>query len=313
MYMNSTLESVLRNYMIAYWLRPETAIWRTCDWMALKDFSFREPMAELACGDGLNSYIMLGGNLPFEWDDSLQVRNVSPEEYFDGVDIYDYSSEDAVIPVEVPTPPLRYALGVDWKPNLLKKAALMKTHDALHVADLNDKLFMPDESFMTVFSNSLYWVKNIDQLVAEIYRLLKPGGRLITLLVNSNMRKNMVIEKYFETKCRIFKYLDRGRHLHYEQPLEESEWKKIFTKAGFQISSWKGAISTRLVAIQEVGLRPIAPVIINMAQKLSRQDMIEIKHQWISYFEYLSRPLFENWILDPSLESCYYAVELVKE
>ena len=131
------LEKKLRNYLCVYWLRPETAIWRVCDWLAIKDFSFEEPMLELACGDGINSYILLGGNPPLELDNSLSVKRVGHEEYFSGVDIYDDSTfRGRVGGLEIAPPPKIFDVGLDKKENLIEKAKLIRVHKEFVIHDM---------------------------------------------------------------------------------------------------------------------------------------------------------------------------------
>ena len=77
------LRKMLRKYLCIYWSRPETAIWRTCDWLATKHFEFERPMLDLACGDGLNSFVRVGNDPPLEIDDALSVKDVTPKEFFE--------------------------------------------------------------------------------------------------------------------------------------------------------------------------------------------------------------------------------------
>lgn len=65
----------LREYLNVYWLRPEVALWRTADALALSGFQFDGPSLDLGCGDGVNSYIAVGGDFPLEFDDFLSVKS----------------------------------------------------------------------------------------------------------------------------------------------------------------------------------------------------------------------------------------------
>jgi len=50
--MESTSE-FLENFLSIYWLRPETAIWRTLDAIQLSKITFEKPIIDIGCGDGI--------------------------------------------------------------------------------------------------------------------------------------------------------------------------------------------------------------------------------------------------------------------
>ena len=53
--------SILRELLNVYWLRPETALWRSIDIEIMKDFEIKGKSLDLACGDGILSFIRAGG------------------------------------------------------------------------------------------------------------------------------------------------------------------------------------------------------------------------------------------------------------
>jgi SAM-dependent methyltransferase len=68
-------------------------------------------------------------------------------------------------------------LGVDASPEMVRAA-----RDRGVVADVGDaeQLSYADKTFDAVFSNAaLHWVRNQDAMIAEIDRVLKPGGRFV--------------------------------------------------------------------------------------------------------------------------------------
>ena len=54
--------------MNAFWLRPETAMWREIDIRAMRSFKFSSPSFDLGCGDGLFSFIRAGGCFDWSFD-----------------------------------------------------------------------------------------------------------------------------------------------------------------------------------------------------------------------------------------------------
>jgi len=69
-------------------------------------------------------------------------------------------------------------LGIDNAPDMVVKARV--AHPDLMFAEI-DALELPyDGEFDTVFSNSVFhWIPNVDHLLSEIRRALKPGGKLV--------------------------------------------------------------------------------------------------------------------------------------
>lgn len=55
------MKEILKNFLNAYWLRPETALWRTLDVEAMRTFKVTSPSLDLGCGDGTFSFIRAGG------------------------------------------------------------------------------------------------------------------------------------------------------------------------------------------------------------------------------------------------------------
>jgi len=54
---------ILKDFLNIYWLRPETAVFRSIDAVVMKDFVFQSPSLDFGCGDGLFSFLRAGGNL----------------------------------------------------------------------------------------------------------------------------------------------------------------------------------------------------------------------------------------------------------
>ena len=54
-------QDYLMAFLNLYWLRPETALWRTLDCLALKDVEFHPPIIDIGCGDGVFSFTRAGG------------------------------------------------------------------------------------------------------------------------------------------------------------------------------------------------------------------------------------------------------------
>ena len=54
---------LLRRFLQVYWLRPENAFWMTLRSETLADCPIEQPALDIACGDGLFSFLHCGGGL----------------------------------------------------------------------------------------------------------------------------------------------------------------------------------------------------------------------------------------------------------
>lgn len=81
------MKEMLRKFLNAYWLRPETAMWRTLDVESMKNFDFISPSLDLGCGDGTFSFLRGGGEFLDNFDVFLDVDNL--DQFFENKDVYD--------------------------------------------------------------------------------------------------------------------------------------------------------------------------------------------------------------------------------
>jgi SAM-dependent methyltransferase len=304
--------TILRRYFSLYWLRPETALWRTMDWLAIRDVAWSGKTLSLCCGDGLNDYILMGGDPPIEMDDCMSVVEVSPKEFFDqGVDIYD-ASLSGDLPIVDP-PPRRFDIGLDWKASLIDKAKLVGAHDDLIVHDVNSRLPIRTETIDTIFSNSLYWISKVEEALLEVRRILRPEGKFIVILNQPNLDNYAIYNLYREYGYEWARVLDRGRHRHIKQKRTIDEWVTLFGSSGFSVIDIKPFLSRRLVEISEIGLRPLFPVLAKMANCLDQNTRNQIKREWIDYLMYVGLPLVQSRFLNDPLDDQTYVCITVEK
>src|SRR5262245_35718478 len=58
----------LKAYLHAFWLRPENALWMALRSMTLAEVAWPAPAVDLSCGDGVFSFLHLGGRLDPRFD-----------------------------------------------------------------------------------------------------------------------------------------------------------------------------------------------------------------------------------------------------
>ena len=178
--------NILESFLSVYWLRPETALWRTIDVLAMDSFIFESPSLDLGCGDGVFSFIRAGGRFDFGFDVFQSVTAL--ERYFENVDIYDNYDDSYMAPLIGKMPGYQIDMALDHKEALLKKAATLGLYRKMVCQDANQGLPLDEASFKTVFSNIIYWLDNPHAIIGEIARILTPDGRAILMLPNDTFQ-----------------------------------------------------------------------------------------------------------------------------
>jgi len=283
----------LREFLNVYWLRPENAIWRALNCKALEDVEFSEPSLDLSCGDGIFSFIAAGGE--FERTFDIFEGTGSLEEFYDDADIYD-AAPDSYQPEIRRRPDYTISVGTDWKPNLLAKADELDFYDELIEHDNNDPLPFDDDEFETVFSNSAYWVDEIDRHLREIERVLAPGGQAVLVLKTSDVHNFLdYVETNWEDQLGtdLIEMIDRGRRANKSHLHDEAGWTQQLENAGFDVVDKHYSVSWWHASMWDVGLRPVSPHLIRMASFLPPNERRQIKEDWIETWESLLDPFNE--------------------
>ena len=297
MKVNLTLEekkiAYLTQFMNIYWLRPETALWRTLDCMALQEIEFIPPIVDVGCGDGLFSFTRGGGELSPEYDMFVQTENL--ESFFDKVDIYNHFDETAISPVV--TKPMAYQidLGLDHKEALLKKAFSLGCYNEVKTCDINHSLPLQDAQYRTIFCNILYWLENYKNALKEFHRILTDDGQVILLVPNQTFRNYCIYQKLYvktgDPQWAWLNLLDRGRSENIKHCQSYEQWSTDFQEAGFSVVKHFQYLSKTVIEVWDIGLRPISPLLIEMANKLSGSDRLSIKNKWIDRLMQLTEPI----------------------
>ena len=220
----------LRRFLNCYWLRPENAFWMVLRSRVLAPFAFASQSIDISCGDGVFMFLHAGGAFDLSFDVFTSVGRL--DEVRDGhADMFDHIDERYRPAIAAQA---RWAIdvGTDCKQALLDKASRLGVYRRLLRHDNNDPLPFSDGAFATVYSNSVYWVANIDPFLREIRRITAPGGRVLLQV------KLDSISRYTLAGCRGIlgdRWLDiigRGRIESWPSLAGRATWEKRFAAAG---------------------------------------------------------------------------------
>lgn len=292
--MAGNMNSYLNQLLKIHWLRPETALWRSFDCMLMEkygDISGRS--VDLGCGDGTMSFIMAGGVVN-EYDVFMDVGEL--QNYNAGADIYNQNTN---IQLDTDLTRLRHTFewGVDHKDGLIDKAkrfAPFYRNSLVH--DLNKKLPFEDGYFDSAFSNILYWLDDMDKTLAEWRRVMKEQGKIFLFVPNANFKEKAWLY-YLAPHAgdkRYLNYFDRGYNALIHHCYGTAQWEGIFQKNGFNIVDHHLYLTNPVMDVWNVGTRPIAPLLINMASELSPENRASAKSEWVDYFARFFTPIIEG-------------------
>jgi len=292
--MARNINAYLTQLLKVHWLRPETALWRCFDCLLMEKYGeISACSADFGCGDGIMSFIMAGGALT-DYDVFMDVGQL--QNYNAGADIY---NQNAAIPLKRDINDLRYTYewGIDHKEGLINKAKrLSPFYKNTLIIDLNKKLPFPDNHFDSSFSNVLYWLDDIDTVLSEWQRVIKVGGKLFLFVPNVNFKEKAWL--YYSAphagENRYHNYFDRGYNALIHHCYDTSQWTALFKKKGFSIIDHHLYLTNPVIDIWNIGTRPIAPLLISMASKLSTENRETAKVEWIDYFSRFFSPIIEG-------------------
>ena len=285
----------LRRFLNAYWLRPENAVWMALRSEVLSQVPWVNPSVDLSCGDGVFSFLHAGG----VFDDRFDVFwGAAPQRTAGNhqADIFDYVDEH-YRPVVARGSDYRISVGTDLKPNLLTKAGLLDLYEELVVHDNNQPLPFDDGAFETVYCNSVYWTQNVDLFLSEMRRITAKGGKVV-LEVKLDSVLDYTLESFRPVLGeRFLEIIGRGRAATWPTIADRATWERRFAQAGLSITRAVPFVTRTHAHLWDVGLRPIAPLLVELANQVSPQTRADVKRRWVELFIELCTPF-----CDPAMD-----------
>lgn len=171
------------------------------------------------------------------------------------------------------------AIGIDPAFKSLKEAGQNKGYEHL-INCLGNQLPFKNTHFSTVFSNSvLEHIPNVDEVLGEINRVLKNGGKFYLSVPNSNFSLNLSVARFLDRfgwrkladfYRKIFNKI--SRHYHTDTP---EKWKERLNKSGFKVRAGWNYFSPTALRILEWG-------------------------HFFGFPNWFCKQLFKRWVLNPN-------------
>ncbi len=268
-------------------------MWMTLRSLALRQCKLRGVNVDLGCGDGVFSFLHFGGT--FDPDFDVFHATISSS-HKPNADMFDHMADD-YRPIILSSPTEAIGVGVDIKATMLAKANRLGFYDRLVEHDNNRPLPFDDDAFETVYCNTAYWVREIDQFLGELGRITRAGGSIILHVKLSSMQ-DFTLDAFRGVLGDVcLARLARGRLECWPTVADRATWESRFAAAGLTIEDATPFVTRTHAHIWDIGLRPFAPMLVKMAGGVSPETRASVKAEWTDVCLDLLAPL-----CDPSVD-----------
>ena len=217
---------LLRRFVQAYWLRPENAFWMTLRSIVLSRAAMATPGIDVACGDGIFTFLHCGGAFDPDFDVFQSVGHLD-RVHTEHADMFDHA-EETYEPTILASPRRNLSVGLDAKPALLRKADRLGLYEELVEHDGNRRLPFDDGRFQTVYCNAAYWIEEIDGFLKELRRILHSDGRVILQVKLDSMRRYNLQAHRDVLTDRFLDIIGRGRLDCWPSLTDQRTWEARF-------------------------------------------------------------------------------------
>ena len=282
-----------RTLLRALWLRPESALWYAHMLDAAHEFgahALPRPNLDFGCMDGLNSYVLLGGQPPFSFDvfDSIPADTHMHQRTSLADDYYDVPLKSS--PIFFPPVAYPFDLGVDWKQSHVDRSSRMGAHKTVKLVDRHDPLrAIATDSVMGIWAPNLYWMNDVDAILSEFRRVTREGGRILTIVPDSALLQHLIysLQPLFNEEW--LSSLDRGRYENASRSARSlSQWLDLFDQRGLRVVRNSMFLPVTINAIYEVGFRPMFTPLLALRAGLKSagsDSLLQVKQEWVSLID----------------------------
>lgn len=256
------------------WLRPENVIWDTISSHLIgQELIKAQNILEVGIGNGYFTFMTLGGRFKKEYD---WYFNVNTDDRTEDKDIYDHLNVYNIQHYIANGPGNRLKYAIDHKQNLLKQTEQLGFVDNLILQDANSRIDLRNVD--TIYCNIIYWLNDPIQLLMNFQEIINDKGKIILVFPNSEFYKYC---HSYGLKNNLQKLLNKGRaeNIIWHKDLADFE-KIIHEKTSLSIIRSQRYLCELTLSTWDIGLRPLSPQLIKMANNLVKAKRTEIKEEW---------------------------------
>lgn len=296
---------IFRELLTALWLRPESALWYSHMLSAARSLGVHalpSPSMEFGCMDGLNALVLLGGKVSADFDVFSDVRwshdahrkSTLASDYYDHVNIGSDDHWRRNTP-----PPSRFDWGLDWKESHLDKARRLRAHEQFVLWRPGQPMAMfEDDYFNGIWAPNLYWMDDVNGVLREFSRVTRPTGTIVTIVPDRRLLDHMLYPFASDFNKNWAQDLDRGRYENASRSASTYEdWRERIDAASLQITAHAPFIPAVIGEMYEVGFRPMFAALMNMYEKLKRNNpagLLHLKRTWMEAVDFYLAPFVDD-------------------
>ncbi len=317
-----THRDYFRRLLGALWLKPESALWYAHELHAvnaLLGHDFKGPSLEFGCMDGVNTFLLLGGEFEkafdvykeVRWTKTSHVWHSLEEDYFNTFDAE--SSDSSEVRVK---PTATFDVGLSWRKAHVVKAARLGVYKEVVEHDYKQPMTMfADGQFETIWAPNLYWVSGLETLLRDLRRTMAPTGRMVTVVPDTIQLSHLFYRFAAQTNPDWLKDLDRGRYANTAQQARTlPEWVDLFAKTGLRIRRREMFLPSLVAKVYDIGFRPMFPVFMNIYDTLKTKcpdELPAIKEHWMETAFHFMAPMCDlEWMDRMPMEKLWHVFEL---
>lgn len=317
------VKDIFRRLLTPLWLRPERALWDAHELYAVRRMlgRFERPALEYGCTEGVNTFVMLGGEFAPEYDDYGDLlqdggSEAGPRAAADA-DYFRRFRPEVQAAINTPAQ-ASFDVGVSWRQAHLEKSRRLSIYDQLHLIELNDAMTpLYPRRFRTVWSPNLYWSEpeRLEDVLFEHVKILDSDGRMLTIVPDRAQIEAELWSKLSFLPGDWRSAMDRNIAGNLTgNARSDAEWRTFFRRCGLEASDHAGFLPRLVGDIYQVGFRPMFPVFLQMYSLLkagSAEDFLDLKQHWIETIYHFMAPLADlRWQESEGYPTLWHLYEL---
>jgi SAM-dependent methyltransferase len=288
-----------------YYLRPENFVYSFLRSKACIDnFKFKnsDQTLDIGCGDGVFSFITYGGTFNKSFDVFYDINNKDIRKLFEFEtnDIYGDSSRIIRNKINIlNNPEFNLLYATDIMKASIKKAEELKIFKKIILHDSNKPFNLKSDSLDYIYTNSIYYVQDIETHLKELYRMIKPGGVIIAQVKTDKFKDVYPYNKgiFLDWSKKAVKLLDRNIYKSVIQNLKPlNYWHKMIRKYDFKIINTQNVCTKNQAQFWLYGMRYVSPFLIYLFNELDDEKRCSLKKDFINYTKPITSEILKDKI-----------------
>lgn len=279
-------DEFLKKYINVYWLRAENAIFSANLAVAIRNnisFNKNEKILEIACGDGIFSFLAFGGDFDKKFDIYSSVKKL--DRSVENDDVFDFYNDEKYLPLISKYSQIKIDKALDIKESLLKKAEKLQLYKKTKLYNIETMSIEEEIYYDKVFLfSAIMHIEKINFLLKDVYANMSKNGKFYV-----NILTPKIVSFYEKVSSHYGKnfssIMERDMRSLWPSLYTIKEWEDIFNANGFRVKNIANVMDDSFAPIWNVGTRMYFSQVANMfneVKKYNEDSAMEIKQDHIN-------------------------------